>query len=171
MKIHTLFALRPALAGFALIVSFGSVHAAVTVNSSVVLNAGIYTYSYTVSNIGTTFDLAVVDIPVGSGVAINNLTSPTGFGAIFDGAPINLVSFFEDSDAATPQTFAPNSVSGTFSYQSNVGPSVVTFSALDSNGTTFTGSTQSAVPEPSAMLLLGTAVIPLLITRKRRADC
>ena len=174
-NIHTLnpsirLKLLPTLAGIVALMSSVGLYAAVTVSSNVTFNSGIYTYSYTVTNAGTTFDLATVDFPVGEGVSVTNLIAPPGFGAIFDGSPINLVSLFEDNDPVTPQTFAPNSTSAAFRYDSVFGPGVVTFSAIDANGDTFTGTAQSAVPESSSLMLLGTVAIPLLAIRRRPAN-
>ena len=162
--------LLPTLAGIVALVSSVGLYAAVTVSSNVTFSSGTYTYSYTVTNAGTTFDLATVDFPVGEGVSVTNLIAPPGFGAIFDGSPINLISLFEDDDPVTPQTFAPNSTSAAFRYDSVFAPGVVTFSAIDANGDTFTGSAQSAVPESSSLMLLGTVAIPLLAIRRRPAN-
>ncbi len=169
MKPGTCFKSLPTLAGFAVLLTSAALNAAVTVNSNVTSSGGVFTYSYTVTNFGTTFDLAIIDIPVGEGVTVTNVIAPTGFGATFDGSPINLVSLFEDSDPATTQTFAPDTTSASFSYDSVFGPSVVTFSAIDANGDSFTGTTQSAVPEPSSLMLLGTVAIPFLGIRRRHA--
>lgn len=158
------------LTALAVLLTCVALEAAVTVNSNVTSSGGIFTYSYTVSNFGTTSDLAIVDIPVGEGVSVTNLLAPAGFGAIFDGSPINLVSLFEDENPGTPQTFAPNSTSAAFSFDSVFGPGLVTFSAIDANGDTFTGTTQSAVPEPSSLMLVGAVGIPLLSTRRRSAN-
>ena len=158
------------LTGLAVLLTSVGLKAAVTVNSNVISSGGVFTYSYTVSNFSTTSDLAIVDIPVGEGVSVTNLIAAAGFGAIFDGSPINLVSLFEDEDPGTPQTFAPNSVSAAFSYDSVFGPGLVTFSAIDANGDTFTGTTQSAVPEPSSLILVGAVATPLLATRRRSAN-
>lgn len=160
----------PAVAGLITLLAAGASSAAVTVNGSFSFANGVYSYSYTVSNFGTSADLAIVDIPVGSGVSITNLVAPTGFGILFDAEPVNLVSFFEDSDFNTTQTFGPDSTSGTFSFDSTSGPAPVSFSALDANGDTFTGVTISAVPEPSSLILFGSAAIPLLISRRRRVS-
>lgn len=168
MKTHTLHAMRPALTGIVLLVSIGAAGGAITITNNVTQNAGIFTYTYTVTNFGTTFDLALVEIPIGVGVSISNLTAPTGFAAITDGAPVNSVTFFEDTDGSTLQTFAPGSSQGVFSYTSSFGPAPVTASALDANGDTYTTTTFSPVPEPSSLLLFGAAAVPWIISRRRR---
>ena len=168
MKTHTLNGLRPALTGIVFLFSIGAACGAITITNNVTQNAGIFTYTYTIMNFGTTFDLAIVEIPIGAGVAINNLTAPTGFAAITDGAPVNSVTFFEDTEGSTLQTFAPGSSQGVFSYTSPFGPALVTASALDVNGDTYTTTTLSPVPEPSSLLLLGAAAVPLIISRRRR---
>jgi hypothetical protein len=160
--------LLPALAALAFVVSMGNTRAAVTVNSSVTFSSGLYTYSYSVTNFGTAFDIASIDIPIAAGAVIGNLSAPSGFGIISDGAPVSLVSLFEDSEISTSAMFAPDSTVGTFTYESSTAPLFVTFSALDVNGDTYTGTTQSAVPEPSSLLFLASAVLPVLASRSRR---
>ena len=165
----------PLLAAFALLGSAGLSHAAVTITSNVTFNATLssYTYSYTVSNSGTGVDLAVIDIPIGPTVILTDLTAPSGFGIISDGDPVSLVSFFEDNNPGTLQTFGPDTSVTGFSFVSTAAPSLVTFSAMDANGDTFTGTTQSAVitvPEPSPLLLLGMTALPLALIRCRRSS-
>ncbi len=157
----------PLLAAIAVIGMAGAAKAAVVINATFALNAGIYTYSYSVTNTGSPADLTVIDIPIGEGVAVANLTSPTGFGIISDGAPVNAVTFFEDNDFFTPQTFGEDSTVEFFTYQSASGPMEVMFTAQDANGDTFTGRTLSAVPEPSGLLLLAASLIPLIAARRR----
>lgn len=153
---------------FALTSLSGSIcHAAVSVVPTVAFAGGVYTYSYTVNNTGTPYDLAIIDVPIGSSVVVTGATAPTGFVITSDGPPINLVSFLEDNDFSTPQTFAPGSSVKFFTYQSTSGPGTVIFSALDANGDNYTGTTLSAVPEPSGLLLLGFSALPLLAARRR----
>lgn len=159
--------LLPVITGLAFVTLTQNSRAAVTVNSNVSLSSGVYTYSYSVTNSGTIFDLATIDIPFAAGAVIGNLSAPTGFGIISDGVPVNLISLFEDSDVSTLATFAPNTTIETFSFQSSTPPSLVTFSALDVNGDTYTGTTQSAVPEPSSLLFLASTVLPILASRRR----
>ena len=158
----------PLLTGIAVIITTACARSAVTINSTVDFLAGVYTYTYSISNFGTTLDLTVVNIPVGMAVPANNLMTPVGFNAIYDGGAINQVSFFEDTDPSTTAKFAPDSTTGFFSFTSNFGPGLVTFDAQDADGNTFTGVTQSAVPEPSSLLLLAAAAIPLMASRRRR---
>ncbi len=146
-----------------LLAACGSTQAAVTIASNVTSAGGVFTYSYSVTNSGS-MDLAFIDIPIGQSL-VTNLTAPTGFGIFADSG---LVSFFEDADFFTPQTFAPNSTVQFFTYDSLVAPVSVTFSAQDTNGDVFTGTTQSAVPEPSSLLLIAASALPLLATRRRR---
>jgi hypothetical protein len=143
----------------------GAAHAAVSVLGTVNLAGGVYTYSYSVTNSGSPDDLTFIDIPVGASFLITNLTAPTGFGIFTD---LNLVTFYEDADPATPQTFAPNSTVQFFTYDSTAAPFAVTYTANDSQGNTFTGQTIAAVPEPSGLLLIAASALPMLAVRRRR---
>ena len=160
--------LLPVITGLAFGAFTGTARSAVTVNSNVSFSSGVYTYSYTITNSGTLFDIATIDLPIAPGAMITDLFAPAGFGIISDGSPVNLVSLFEDSDASTTPRFAPDSTNGTFSFQSPTAPSLVTFSALDVNGDTYTGVTQSAVPEPSSLLFIASTLVPILASRSRR---
>lgn len=162
--------LIPIVTALGYIATSGHAPAAVTISSNVSFESGIYTYSYSVTNFGTTFDLATIDFPIALGAVIGALSAPTGFGIISDGAPVNLISLFEDSDATTTATFAPDTTIGTFRFESSTPPSLVNFSALDVSGDIYTGTTQSAIPEPSSLLFLASTVLPLLTRRHRRAQ-
>lgn len=147
-----------------LLTAGGCAQAAVSIASSVTSAGGVFTYSYSVTNSGTLADLTVIDIPIGQSL-ITNLTAPTGFGIFADSG---LVTFFEDADFFTTQTFAPNSTVQFFTYDSLIAPVPVTFSAQDTDGEIFTGTTQAAVPEPSGLMLLAASALPLLAIRTRR---
>lgn len=155
------------LAGMA-ISGLVTAQAAVVITGTATLNAGVYTYSYSVTNGGST-ELTIIDIPIGESVLVSNETAPTGFTTISDGPPVNLVSFFPDSGFSSG-TFAPGSTVAFFTYQSTSAPTLVTFSAQDVNGDMFTGQTISAVPEPSGLMLLAASAVPLLASRRRRVQ-
>jgi P pilus assembly chaperone PapD len=155
------------LAGMA-ISAVATAQAAVVITGTATLNAGIYTYSYSVTNSGST-ELTIIDIPIGESVTVSNESAPTGFTAISDGPPVNLVSFFPDSGFASG-TFAPGSTVEFFTYQSTSAPFMVTFNAQDVNGDVFSGQTISAVPEPSGLMLIAASAVPLLAARRRRAQ-
>ena len=163
----------PVIIALATVLSAGIAQAQVAVPSSVNFDTGtsLYTYSYSVTNNGPTFDLAIVNVPVASGSNLMNLTSPSGFTISFDPGP-GIVSFLEDSDPGTLPTFAPGSTRGLFSFTSSLAPALVTFDALDAGGNSFTGTTSSpnvVVPEPGALSLLGaTLLAPALLARRRR---
>lgn len=130
-------------------------HSQVTLTPAVTPNVGggSFTYSYSVIN-AAPFTLAIVDVPASSSSALFNLTAPTGFGISFDPG-VGIVSFFEDNNPATPQTFAAGSTVGGFSFSSVAGPASVTFDSLDVNGNTYTGPTTSAgAPEPATVVAL-----------------
>ena len=157
----------------ALAVALGGVaQAQVNLNSNVAfdIGTGVYTYSYSIMNNGPLFDLAIVTLPVAASSNPTMLTAPTGFGLSFDPG-IGSLSFFEDASLFTPQTFAPGSTVGTFTFKSPVAPASVTFSALDGGGNTFTGPASApgaAIPEPASMLFGIALVAPMLFPRNRR---
>lgn len=159
-----------ALLPLAMLMAGATAKAAVVILADVQFDAGssLYTYSYTVTNTGLDFDIASIDIPTGTGVSVTNPTAPNGFFIVVDGDPVNLVSFLEDFDSGTTDTFSPGSTRGNFTYQSATAPLTVTFTALDANGDSYTGTTLSAVPETTAPLLTLAAALPLLARRRRQ---
>ena len=136
-----------ALAGLSLTAS-----AQVDLNTNINFNVGtgIYSYSYAVLNQGPTFDLAIVNLNIATTSNPLALTAPVGFAINFDPG-VGIVSFFEDADPFTPQTFAPNSTTAPFTFTSTQAPVPIVFDALDINGTTFTGFTLSAAPDSSVV--------------------
>lgn len=136
----------------------------------------LFAYSYSVTNL-TAFDLAIISLDVPAlPNALVNLAAPAGFGMDFDPG-VGLLSFFEDADPATPQTFASGTTISGFTFQSPFAPGASSFMALDVMGNDSTGTTlapsvtaQATVPEPGT-LLLGLAALPglLLPLRRRRS--
>jgi hypothetical protein len=147
--------------------SVATSQAAVTINSSFNLDSvtNLYTYSYSVANTGMA-ELALINIPVDSSANIAGIMTPTGFSLTFDsfGGLINLV---EDSDLLTDQTFASGSTVSPFQFTSALAPGTVTFTAFDSDGAEFTGSAVAPIPEPSSLLLLSIALLPISARRRR----
>jgi PEP-CTERM motif len=141
--------------------------AAVTINSSFNLDSGtnLYTYSYSVENTGLT-DLALISIPANSSANIAGVLAPTGFSLVFDSfqGSINLL---EDSDLFTDQSFASGSIVSPFQFTSALAPATVTFTAFDVEGNEFTGSAVAPIPEPSSLLLVGLALLPVSARRRR----
>jgi hypothetical protein len=159
-----------ALAGaLCVLVLFGvAARAQVSVSPTLGFDGTLYSYSYSVAN-PTALDLALVSVGVLSQPnAVLNPTAPAGFLISFDPG-VGLVSFLEDLDPATPQTFAAGTTVSGFTFQSPFSPSLSRFEALDLAGNTFTGPTlgPNAIPEPST-LLLGLAVLPGLFFLPRR---
>ena len=126
-------------------------HAQVDLNTNINFNpgTGIYTYSYGVLNKGPTFDLAIVNLNVATNSNLLNLSAPTGFNISFDPG-VGVVSFLEDANLGTPQTFAPNSKTAPFTFTSTLAPVPIGFDALDAGANAFTGSALSAAPDSSA---------------------
>ena len=143
--------------------------AAVVLNGNAVFNAGTsnYTYTYSVTNTGSTEDLAIVSVPVFSPLGITNIFAAPGFSLTYDQIG-GWVNFIEDGSILTPETFAPGSTVGNFSYNSATGPGPVNFLAYDASGTEFTGPTVAPVPEPAGALLCGLAGAATLTRRRRR---
>lgn len=147
--------------------SFEQAHAAVSLTQIITFDGmtNLYRYSYSVGNTGPD-DLILVTIPTDSNATLTALSPPTGFSMTYDPSQ-GVVSFFEDSDLFTEQTFAPGSVITPFEFDSPLAPGVVTYTAFDVTGAEFTGTTLAPVPEPSVTLLSGLASITLLARRRR----
>jgi len=128
----------------------------------------IFSYSYAVTNNGS-LDLAIVTfagLPANPGTVMN-LSAPTGFGATYDSG-LGLISFFEDADPATPQTFAPGSTTAPFTFTSFSGPGAAQFEALDANGNSFTGPTVAPIPEPSTVSIFALSALLIFGASYRR---
>jgi hypothetical protein len=120
--------------------------------------------------------LALVDLSVPAlegAVLLNPATFPTGFQIVFDPG-LGLVSFLEDLEdplAPTPQSFAPQTTVGGFTFNSPFGPQGTSFMAtVLPNGNTISGTTlgPSVIPEPGTLTLLGIALSPGLLAVRRR---
>jgi hypothetical protein len=166
--LHVLCFAVISLIGLATAAGQVAVQPTITFNTS----TGMFTYSYAVVN-NTSNTLAIISFgtsPAGP-TTVQNLTSPMGFGASYDTGN-GFVSFFEDTNPGTPQTFAPGSTVSPFVFTSPFAPAPRTFQALDVNGNTFTGTTQAPIPEPSvvALLALGVPVVAFLLYRRRKTE-
>lgn len=163
----------PHLAAFAALLTAGQVQAAVTITSTVSQSGGLYTYSYSVTNsLDATDALAYINLNIGQGVAVTNATAPAGFQITADGDPINLVTFLEGDPFIdpTPGTFDPGSTVEFFTYQSTSGPGLLSYEAVDASFVSYTGTVQSAVPEPSGMMLAALSALPLIVIRRRKSQ-
>ncbi len=145
--------------------------AQVTLTPTTVLNGSLYTYSYAVVN-NSNDALAITTLNLGGiSSGLTGLMAPMGFGIDFD-SNLNLVSFFEDSDPATLQTFAPGTTISGFSFISPFAPTSVGFESLSVTGNTFSGNTLGPVAVPEAgttALFLGlTSGMSAFLVRRRR---
>ena len=144
-----------------------SCQAAVTVISSFTLdtNTNLYTYSYSVENTGPQ-DLALFSLPSSVQSNVFGVFSPMGFTQTYD--PVfGFISFFEDSDLFTDQSFAVGTITSPFQFTSALAPSSVTYTAYDVAGDEFTGAAIAPVPEPSALLLAGLTILSAAASRRR----
>lgn len=154
--------------------SAGAAHAQsqVAVAPTVTRSAGVYTYSYTVTNFTTT-DLLIVNLdnlPLVPG-ALYNFSAPTGFqiGAVPYDSGIGIVSFLADASVFTPGV----SVSG-FTFSSLYAPATVPFDTIDTSFSAVTGTTQgpsiapAAVPEASTLVSVGAGLLALTFLAVRR---
>jgi hypothetical protein len=159
--------------------------AQVSLTSNVTFNAGLslFTYTYSVTNnlpvlppdpldpLTVPNTLAFVDLSVpalAGAVLLNPATFPTGFQIVFDPG-LGLVSFLEDLEdplAPTPQSFAPQTTVGGFTFNSPFGPQGTSFMAtVLPNGNTISGTTlgPSVIPEPGTLTLLAVGITGALL--------
>ena len=145
----------------------GAARAQVGVTAAVTYDGMLYHYDYSVIN-GLPNDpnnvLAIVTV---GATGVQNLMAPTGFVANFDPG-LNLLSFLEDADPATPQTFAPGTTVTGFTFDTPTPQLLTAFEALDAAGQPHNGQT-IFVPEPGT-LALALAAVPggLFLIRRRR---
>jgi hypothetical protein len=125
-----------------------------------------YTYTYSVMNSGTTDDLVLISIPVFSPLGVTNINAPMGFSLTYDMSQ-GWVNFIEDGSILTPETFAPGSTVGLFSFNSATAPGSAAFMAFDASGNEFSGLTAAPVPEASASLLALLAGFTAALRRRR----
>ncbi len=172
------------LGGAALALTGRPARAQVTVNATVTANGSLFDYRYSVFN-GSGVDLALIQFQIAAQQnVVTNLQAPLGFDINFD--PSNgFVTFFEDNNPNTTQSFAPGSTVAPFTFTSAFGPGQTTFSGFDDNGGGFSGATiaplvravpgpgpNPAIPEPGT-LALGLTLAPGLLAaslHRRRAS-
>jgi hypothetical protein len=154
----------------ALLCLTAAAHAQVAINPAVSFSNGLYTYNYdVVNNTAETLAITTFEVPALPG-AILNLTAPTGFDISFDSG-LGLVSFFEDTDPNTLDTFAAGSTVSGFMFSSFYAPGVSDFEALDVNGTSFIGTTRApVVPEPGTFALFGGVTLGGVLALRRRRN-
>ncbi len=159
---------------FALSILLGLVSAeicsgAVTITPTVLFNAGtsLYNYSYSITNTEPN-DLILIALDTSPSADVTAISPPIGFSLTFDPSA-GVLSFFEDNDIFTNQTFASGSTVGPFTFDSPSAPGVFNYSAFDTNGNEFTGTTLSPVPEPTSSLLAGIGLTTFFLRRRRNA--
>jgi hypothetical protein len=147
----------------------------VVVTPTVTPSGALFHYDYSVTNNGS-FDLAIVNVNVAADpTAIQNISAPTGFQIIFD-AGLGILSFLEDFDPGTPETFGPGLTISGFAFDSPFGPQPSTFDALDIVGDTYFGDTDAplgsttspVVPEPFSLALFTAGLLPAALHLRRR---
>lgn len=142
---------------------------AAVLTSSVTFDIGtsLYQYTYSLRNTGP-LDLILVSIPADPRSAVVGSSAPVGFALTFDPSG-GWVNFNEDNDIFTEQTFAPSSTVAPFRFSSRLAPGTVNYTAFDTAGTEFGGTTQSPVPEPSVSLL-GALLALAGVSRRSRSS-
>jgi hypothetical protein len=141
--------------------------AAAIITSDVVFNSGIYSYTYTIQNTGTDFDLALITVPAEMTAAVAGIEAPTGFTLTYD-AFQGWLNFTQDELVTTDGSFAPGTTVSGFRFNSPLGPQSVTFSAFDAAGTEFISTTRSPglVPEPSVIMSMAASLL-IFVARRR----
>ncbi len=140
-----------------------------TVSTDGTLFNYFYVVNYTSPDNGMT-DLADVEFQVAPNAQLTNLAASTGFFTAYDSGN-GFVTFLEDNNPATPQTFS--NTSATFSFSSPLGPTVVPYDGMD-GVTTYNGTLLApglaAAPEPGTLVSLAAGVLGLglLAVRARR---
>ncbi len=147
-----------------------STQAAVVLSSNVSFDSttSLYSYSYSITN-NEPLDLILVTIPASNLSAVTDISPATGFSLTYDRVG-QVLSFFEDNDIFTEQTFAPGSTVTPFTFSSPLAPQTVAFTAFDVSGNEFSGTTVAPIPETSTTLLGGFALTTSLLRRRRTAS-
>jgi hypothetical protein len=135
------------------------------------LSGGLYTYTYTVSNLAASTDtLGGFKVNVDPSASVSSITAPTNWLSFFD-TTNNLVEWVSPGSATDLQ---PNSV-GVFSFVSSLPPVpqdylAVGFSdiGIDFNTGTTLGPGLSTVAEPSSVTLLAIGITAMAGCGSRR---
>lgn len=164
-----------ALAAVAVAVSGQTARAQVTITGFYIPGPN-FTYQLFVNNASPeTLALVTVDVPAVEGAA-TDLVAPAGFLMTFDPG-FGTVDLLEDIDPVTPQSFAPGTVQGAFTFRSPFDVSNTTFSGLDVQGNPFSGTlsltlSSASAPEPGVLPLMfpvGALALGAFISKRRSA--
>jgi hypothetical protein len=119
------------------------------------------------NNTAITLDLVDLDL---SAVQPAPLTAPNGFTTVYDNG-LNLLTFAEDANPLTPQSFAPGSTVGLFTFRRTGTPvTSAPFTALDRQNNFLPGTAnfvQTAAPEPGTLVLLLVGAAGFAVRRRK----
>jgi hypothetical protein len=157
------------LLGLVSLIAAPAAHAQVSVSGNFFsIGGGLFQYEVNVTN-NTAITLDLIDLDL-SDVQPAPLTGPTGFTTVYDSG-LSLLTFAEDADPVTPQSFAPGSTVGLFRFQRTGAPvTTATFTALDRENNFTPGTAtfaQTAAPEPGTLGLMIFGAAAFMVRRRR----
>ena len=136
-------------------------------------SGGLFSYLFTVVN-PLSVSLVDANLTLTTGMLAQNLSAPLGFQTTYDPG-LNIVDFTPLAGSAAD--FSPGSTTAGFRFDSTTFLPSAAYNIIadDAMGTNYNGtvtlSAQTSAPEPSALALLLTSILPLgtvLMTQRRR---